>query len=341
VITTRIITRGIFCLFFLAVLSFTGCGGAAAASSGTVTIVDYTGKSVEVPSPVETVISLSSYASEILCALDGGDKIVGRDSYSIYPPDLEDVTIVGQSSYSPNVELILELDPDVIIADTMLSDDNREKIESGGLPVIVIRSGDPKRTMTIIRDLGTILDRNERAEELVAFIDRYHSIVEERTADLDEEDKPVVLGEWASPWNAATPGTGFGDKIAAAGGICITADETPGTYVVVSSEWVAERKPNVIIFQKSGKNHTREGLEETRDEILSRPGLSDVDAVKDGRVYVVTSGVMGGAPSIISDLHFAKWFHLNLFGDIDPEEVHEELVQEFFGLELEGVYVYP
>ena len=334
-------TRVFVFLCLLAVLSFTGCGEAAAASSESVTIVDYTGKSLEVPSPVETVISLSSYASEILCALDGGDKIIGRDSYSTYPPDLEDVPIVGQSSYSPTIELILELDPDVVIADTMLSDDNREKIESGGVPVIVIRSGDPERTMAIIRDLGTILDKNERADELVAFIDRYHTIVEERTADLDEEDKPVVLGEWASPWNAATPGTGFGDKIAAAGGISIAADETPGSYVVVSSEWVAEKDPDVIIFQKSGKNHTLEGLEETRNEILSRPGLSDVGAVKDRRVYVVTSGVMGGAPSIISDLYFAKWFHPDLFEDIDPEEVHEELVQEFFGLELEGVYVYP
>jgi iron complex transport system substrate-binding protein len=334
-------TRVFICLYLLAVLSFTGCGEAAAASSETVTIIDYTGKSVEVPSPVEKVISLSSYASEILCALDGKDKIIGRDSYSTYPPYLEEISIVGQSSYSPTIELILELDPDVVIADTMLSDDNREKIESGGVPVIVIRSGDPERTMAIIRDLGTMLDKNERADELVAFIDRYHSIVEERTADLDEEDKPVVLGEWASPWNAATPGTGFGDKIAAAGGISIAADETPGSYVVVSSEWVAEKDPDVIIFQKSGKNHTEEGLEETRDEILSRPGLSDVKAVKDGRVYVVTSGVMGGAPSIISDLYFAKWFHPDLFEDIDPEEVHEELVQEFFGLDLEGVYVYP
>jgi iron complex transport system substrate-binding protein len=325
------------CLF----ASLVSAGAAVASSQECVTIVDYTGKSVEVSSPVETVISLSSYASEILCALDGEDKIIGRDSYSTYPPDLEDVPIVGQSSYSPSVELILELDPDVVIADTMLSDDNREKIESGGVPVIVIRSGDPERTMAIIKDLGTILDKNERADELVAFIDRYHTLVEERTADLDEEDKPIVLGEWASPWNTATPGTGFGDKIAAAGGINIAADETPGSYVVVSSEWVAERNPAVIIFQKSGKNNTLEDLEETRDEILSRPGLSDVDAVKDGRVYVVTSGIMGGAPSIISDLYFAKWFHPDLFGDIDPEEVHEELIREFFGLGLEGAYVYP
>ncbi len=48
-----------------------------------------------------------------------------------------------------------------------------------------------------------------------------------------------------------------------------------------------------------------------------------------------------GVRSIIGELYLAKWFHPDHFEDIDPEEVHEELVQQFFGQELEGVYVYP
>jgi iron complex transport system substrate-binding protein len=187
-----------------------------------------------------------------------------------------------------------------------------------------------------------ILGKEERAEELADFIEHYQTIIVERVSGLEEEDKPIVLCEWGSAWKVATPGTSFGNKITAAGGISIAADETPGQYVVVSSEWVAERNPDIIVFQAFGKiPPTTAEMEEMRDEILSRPGLSDVAAVKDCRVYIIASGIVGGAPSIISDLYFAKWFHPNLFEDIDPEEVHEELVQEFFGLELEGVYVYP
>ena len=203
--------------FFLLSLSMSGVE--ATPSSEMVVIEDYTGQSVEVPCPVETVISLSSYASEIICALGGFDKIIGRDFYSDFPPILEDVPVVGQSSYNPSVELIQEYDPDVVIADTMLSDDLRHQIESGGLPVIVTRSGDPVVTITNVRNFGLMLGENERAEVIATFIEHYNSIVEERTAGLEQEDMPTVLGEWGSPWKVATPGTGFGDKIAAAGGL--------------------------------------------------------------------------------------------------------------------------
>ena len=65
-----------------------------------------------------------------------------------------------------------------------------------------------------------------------------------------------------------------------------------------------------------------------------------VEAGTIGGVGLKTTSVKGiGMP--IGCLYFAKWFHPDLFEDIDPEEVHEELVQEFFGQELEGAYVYP
>ncbi|MCP1391366.1 MAG: hypothetical protein J5I35_01235 [Methanothrix harundinacea] len=64
-------------------------------------------------------------------------------------------------------------------------------------------------------------------------------------------------------------------------------------------------------------------------------------AVKDERVYIITSGIVGGAPSVIGDLYLAKWFHPDLFEDVEPESVHGELLQKFLGLELDGVYVYP
>jgi len=336
------ITGWLVCLCAIAALSLIGYGEDTASLSETVTVIDYTERSVEVPCPAETIISLSSHASEMLCALDGKDRIVGRGASSTFPPSLEDVPVVGESSYTPNIELILEIDPDVVIADTMLSDDSREKIESGGIPVIVDRFSDPDRTLVNIRYLGLILDKRDRAEELADFIENYQTIISDRLSNLDEDDMPIVLAEWGSAWKVATPGTSFGNKIAASGGVSIAADETPGKYIVVSSEWVAERDPDIIVYQVFGKvPPTIDEMKATRDEILSRPGLSNVKAVRDGRVYLITSAIVGGAPSVIGDLYLAKWFHPDLFEDIDPESVHRELLQRFLGLELDGVYVYP
>ncbi|HOI70229.1 MAG TPA: ABC transporter substrate-binding protein [Methanothrix sp.] len=287
------------------------------------------------------IVSITSRTSEIICALGAGDRIVGRDSYSIVPSSLEDVPVVAGSSYTPNVELILELEPDLVIDDSMLSDDYRQRIEDAGIPVIVETSWDPATVDGVVSHLGIVLDEEDRAGEIIGFIEQYHDIVEERCADLKEEEKPAVFFEWSQPYHSGASGTLFHNLTVASGGINVVADET-AKYPTVSPEWLAERDPDIILrLVSSTEDLTEEMMVEARDEILSRPGLISVKAVEDDRAYILSSPVTTGVRSIIGELYLAKWFHPDHFEDIDPEEVHEELVQQFFGQELEGVYVYP
>lgn len=323
------ITGAIVSLCFI-FLSPTGYAEETTLPSDTVTIVDGTGESVDVSRPVMRIVSITSRTSEIICALDAGERIVGRDSYSIVPKSLEDVPVVAGSSYTPNVELILGLEPDLVIADSMLSDDYRQRIEDAGIPVIVETSWDPATVATVVSHLGIVLDEEDRAGEIIGFIEQYHDIVEERCADLEEEDKPVVFFEWSQPYHSG-----------ASGGINVVGDE-PAKYPTGSPEWLAKRDPDIILrLVSSTEDLTVEMMEEARDEILSRPGLSSVKAVEDDRAYILSSPVTTGVRSIIGELYLAKWFHPDFFEDIDPEEVHEELIQELFGQKLEGVYVYP
>jgi len=82
-------------------------------------------------------------------------------------------------------------------------------------------------------------------------------------------------------------------------------------------------------------------FQNSRDEVLSRSGLSEVNAIKDGRVYVIENMVINGIRYPVGLLYLAKWFHPDLFEDVDPVAVHEQLVQEFFGIEIEEVFAYP
>ena len=129
----------------------------------------------------------------------------------------------------------------------------------------------------------------------------------------------------------------------AAGGINIAADE-PVQYPVVDAEWVARKDPDVI-FSYATTNTAEENLtkkmKETRDELLSRPALSDVKAIKDGRVYILGDPVAWGIRSIVGELYLAKWFHPDLFKDIDPNAVLEEIHQKYFGGEPIVKSVYP
>jgi len=91
----------------------------------TVTIIDALGVAVEVEVPVERVISLASDLTEIICALGSEDKIVGRDGTSIFPPSILEKAVVGESSYTPNLEVLLELNPDLVVSDSMLTNETR------------------------------------------------------------------------------------------------------------------------------------------------------------------------------------------------------------------------
>ena len=75
--------------------------------------------------------------------------------------------------------------------------------------------------------------------------------------------------------------------------------------------------------------------------MLGQPGFKEIKAAKDGKVYIIDSRLITGPRSIIGLLYYANWFHPGLFQDIDPEAVHREMLQRFFGLELEGTWVYP
>ena len=318
------------------------CMGACEdAKAETITIVDGEGHSVNVSTPVDRIVSITSRASEIIYALGAGDKIVGRDSYSFFPPSIENVPVVAESSYTPNIELIHKLEPDLVIADSMLSDDDRKKIEAAGIPVIVETSWDSAIIATVISRLGILLDKEEDSRELIAFIEKYQDIIEERIAGIKDEDKPSVFIEWSKPYHSMASGV-YHNLTIDAGGINIVANQSVQSPTI-DPEWLVERDPDIIIRSVSitAKENLTEKMVEIRTEIISRPELTDVAAVTENRVYALGAPVLSGIRSLVGELYLAKWFHPDLFEDIDPEAVHRELLQKFFGQELEEVYVYP
>jgi len=106
---------------FIALMLLSFLGACEDAKAEMITIVDGRGQSVDVPTPVERIASISSRASEIICALGACDKIVGRDSYSFFPPALADVQVVAESSYTPNIELIHNLISDDFLPTSLVS----------------------------------------------------------------------------------------------------------------------------------------------------------------------------------------------------------------------------
>ena len=311
----------------------------------TITIVDGTpgtGVYVEVEVPVERIVSI--IATDIIYVLGRGDRIVGRglldsDVEAILPPSILTLPVVAESSATPNLELILELEPDLVITDGSLSNENREVIEGAGIPVINDHLMEPRRK-TFIKNLGLVLDAEEKANEFIDYETYYENLVTERIENLAPTEKPSVYFEWYMSWFSAAAGSEFHDMLVDTGGINIAAGE-PVMYPTLSPEYVTEKNPDFIIRMSTYLDgEDLAAFQTLRDEMLGRPALSDSKAVKEGKVYIIKNTVLVTRRSI-GLLYLAKWFHPSLFEDIDPAAIHNQTIQKFFGADLEGVFAYP
>ncbi|MFW5987929.1 MAG: ABC transporter substrate-binding protein, partial [bacterium] len=271
-------------------------------------IEDYEGKKVKIDLPVKKVVCLSSSANQIIMALDSFDRVVAWDSNSdedLYPRPDKDLKVVAENSHSPQIEAIAELNPDIVIADTMLQEDHRKKLESFGIPVIVERTSDPDRLFTTIENIAQIFEKEKRGKRLISYISEYRQIIERRISSIDEKDKEKVYWEWRKPFKTGSAGSTAHSKIEQNGGLNIAAD-AKGKYPTVSKEYIWGNNPEIIVRQAS-RGATESEMKELHEEIINRNSLKSTTAVKNNNVHIITWDIFSGLPSIVGDLYFAKW----------------------------------
>ncbi|NPV62311.1 MAG: ABC transporter substrate-binding protein [Methanotrichaceae archaeon] len=290
------------------------------------------------------IVSLTPSASELICLFGGRDRIVGRDDHSNFPPGMDEKPALGSCiRRTVNVERTLKLNPDLVVTSGHISPETLNMIKASGIPVVAVGGNcDLKGVINNIKLLSGILDAGNEAGELVEFVENYTNLVMERTRNLGIKGKPRVYHECAfKKYKTTATCTSANECIAIAGGINVAQDEAPGASFV-SGEWVAASNPDIIISQISTMSPpTVETLLRKRDEIMSRPELKDTSAVRNGQVYINHLSLRRGPRLVGYILHLAKWFHPDLFDDIDPTAVEKELLRKFYGLDLEGTLAYP
>ena len=321
----------IFMIFLFNLSSCQNTDLSEAEALNTITVLDGKGRIVELNLPVQKIVSLSSGITSLICAFGDEEKIIGRDSYSTFPSGILDTDEVGKSSATPNIELILEKKPDVVFADSQIHDDEIKKLADSGVTVVTDITSDPERIFFLIRNMGLILDKKEKAEEIISFMDGYLNIVYERInkLELEEEELPKVYFESHSEYKSASAQTSYHKSIVEAGGINIAASELP-KLPLLSPEWIVEENPDVIVKRVSGDENS-EDMKALKDEIMSRPGFKNIAAVKNDKVFIVKSDIFMTIRYPIGLLYYASWFHTDIFDDMDPVEAHQDIINKFFG----------
>jgi iron complex transport system substrate-binding protein len=281
-----------------------------------VSVIDDVGRNVTIVNyPPERIVSLAPACTEILFALDLGNKVVGVDTYSDYPLAVKERIKTGQlttvgSFAEISVELVIGLHPDLILATGGVQRTVVENLEERGQTVIVLY---PKNFEDVLEDIllvGKVTGRMSKAEALVAEIQQKAQEIANKTKNAT---KPRVYVECffdGGYWSFGAESY-VNELISMAGGINVFAG-FPGNYIAVSTEVVVKADPEIIIISK-GAMATSCGL--TPETIKVRPGWDVISAVKSNRIYEVEESIMvRGGPRLIEALEeIAKIIHPELF----------------------------
>jgi len=222
--------------------------------------------------PVRRIVSLAPNLTEILFALDLGDRVVGVTDYCDYPPAAARKPRVG-GYVNPNLEAILALDPDLALATPNIG--NREgvlKLQALGVDFLVVETPTLTALADAIRQVAARAGEPERGVALAAKLEAEIAARRERFAAFPATRALLVFSH--EPLIAAGPGTLFDEMLRAAGGTNLAAGMGP--YPHLSLEQVVTLAPEAIV-----------------DTAMTATGPSDakfwqrlatVPAVRDGRV---------------------------------------------------------
>ncbi len=284
----------------IAGLVLTGCAPDQPAPAGD-PFVDDLGRLVNIEETPRRIVSLSPANTEILFALGLDGKVVGVTNFCDYPPEAMEKETVGDF-YPPDIEKIVALDPDLIVATDIHRHDVIPALEDKGFTVFALAPQTLQEVLECLHKLGELTGEGEAARQLVSEMQRRIAEIQEKAAAI--EDRPRVLYvTWHDPLWTVGRDTWIDDLITIAGGVNIfSAYFESGAMVEV--EWAIFLNPEVIIAGDWSYDWANDATE-----------LEGTDARLNGRVYPSDDNlVQRSSPRLVEALAwFAHFIHPEVF----------------------------
>ncbi len=299
----RSFTRWLGLALVLGVLALGGFANDGAADTNVV-VVDDRGEEIVIDeTPERVVVAATPLYTEILVDIGAIDTLVGVTESPNNPPEVEDVERIGPSFPSPNVERIVELEPDVVFGAIR---DVRDRLESAGLTVVTPRQfiSSVPAIFDMIRTIGLVMDRSVDAELLVGQIGAEIAEIESRILTLERPRAAFLFASSDGPPFAGGSDSMQGKLLARAGAENVFADVSGVSQV--SLETIVARDPEVIFTDPS-----------QIEQLMSNERLSDVSAIANDQVFGIPASTITSTRVADALRQIATKLHPDAFGDAE------------------------
>ena len=237
---------------------------------------------VEIPSRPERIVSLSATSTEILFAVAAGDQVVAADETSNYPANAPTTKLSG---FDPNVEALLEFDPDLVV----MSEDPGDLVVSldrFDVPALVHPAATTLAdTYAQIKELGEATGHPAKAEQLVVSMrTRIRNII----GTVPTPSKPLAYyHELDESYFTVTSDTFIGEVYSLVG-LENIADQAAGAasgYPQLSAEYIIDANPDLIFLADT------KCCGVSAESVAARPGWGAITAVRTGGVVPLDDDV--------------------------------------------------
>lgn len=320
-----------------------GDNGGDSAAEDTRIVTDSAGREVTIPKNVERIVCVNVGALRYTCYMQAQDLVVGVEDYEhelniqrlynwVNNDKFKDLPIIGNNGeHYP--EAIIEADPDVIILSSLSDNDADDLQQKTGIPVVVVPGSDltlDELAYETVRIMGEVYNKQERADELIAYFDSVKADLAERTKDIADSDKPSVYVAGVSFKGAH----GFEGTEANYGPLALIgannlADQTGQSGAFdIDVEQVLAWDPDYIFLDFNGMDLINADFAEHPDFYNS------LSAVKSGKLYSQISfrSCATNLETALADAYFAaSIIYPEQFADVDPEAKAAEIYEKLLG----------
>jgi iron complex transport system substrate-binding protein len=268
-------------LILITALLLGACTSGARHAAASITITDGMNRDVSINAPAQKIVSLAPSNTEILYAINAGKQIVGRDDLSDYPEDAKTIQSIGGSMGKLNLEAIVTLKPDLVLAAGIISPEQIKSLEDLNLTVYFLPN--PETLEELYQNIETVGKLTGHAEDAAAL----NASLKKRVAEIEKkissgsQTRPKVFYELDStepnkPWTSG-PGTFIDLLITKAGGENIGASLTD-EWAQISLEELIVQDPDIILLGDAAYGVTVESL-------YQRAGWESLTAVKNNQIF--------------------------------------------------------
>ena len=288
------------------------------------TITDYLGYEVTLEEKPERIAVLSGTFLNMWYAL-GGKSICRTDlrTAMVDPACEEEIAALPSvgAVYNANVEAVIQLQPDFIIAQAGVQSSVCKTLRDMGFKIITLHMRSYQDVLDHLRAFGVLLGNSDHVEQVIAGMEAEKKAITDR---LPAQPKRVVILYVTSSALSVKLGNSIAGNVADILGLDnIAAGLPPDTLgsetTPLDIEYIVAQNPDVILVT-SMISSNEDAKRVMREEFTTNPAWAGIEAIKEGRVVYLPQEyfLYNAAHKYVEAIRYmAKGVYPEIYGSLD------------------------